>query len=141
MADKNNGIDWQWVNLALLGLVLLVVVLLVAISRDYETTRQTTRPRPSTGSTSRSNPDGLDCSAYRVAGRAAIKAVTVNPVIEKDMCWTSPPHGVYEAFVKTRSGSGGAAHWKITFNTYDARSGVYELCQDARTGAWECSRP
>ena len=122
-----------------IGVLLVMLFLVLAVELLDSGPKRRSTPRPSSGS--RSNPDKLACLEYRTVGKAAIEAVTVNPVIEKDMCWKDPPRGVYEAFVKTRSASGRSAHWKITFNSYNARSGVYELCQDARTGSWECQKP
>ncbi len=65
--------------------------------------------------------------------------MTVNPKIEKDKCWDDGGRAVYEAFVKTKDAAGRSAHFKFTFNGLDARSGIRQLCQDARTGSWECA--
>jgi hypothetical protein len=71
--------------------------------------------------------------------KAAIGAVSSNPVVEKDMCSDDGSRAIYEAFVRTQGQSGQAAHFKFTFKGLDARSGIQQLCQDARTGAWECA--
>ena len=79
-----------------------------------------------------------NCADLRIVAQAAIAATTVDPAVEKDLCSDDGRHAVYEAFVKTRGQAGKAAHFKFTFNGLDARTGLSQICQDARTGDWEC---
>lgn len=112
------------------GLVLFVLVLIYAAVAGTNT-----GPTPTEARTS--NDDQI-CSDLRSVSRTAIEGISANPVVEKDMCSNDGARAIYEAFVKTRGQSGRAAHFKFTFNGLNARSGLQELCQDARTGIWEC---
>lgn len=80
----------------------------------------------------------INCSELRTVGMAVVESFVEAPRVEKDSCWDDGGRAVYEAFVKTEGVSGRPSHWKFTFKTLNARSGIYELCQDGRIGTWEC---
>lgn len=86
-------------------------------------------------------PAGINCEELRYVAKGAMEAVTVNPAIERDTCWDDGGRAVYEAFVRTAGQSGRLGHFKYTFRGLDVRSGLAEVCQDVRTGEWECLTP
>ena len=119
--------------------VLLLLAIIGALGLFVWMVKSTGQPATSTprAAAAVNNPTP-QCADLRAVSRAAIEAVSQQPVYEKDMCSDDGRSAVYEAFVRTRGQSGRPAHVKFTFNGLDARSGIRQMCQDARTGQWEC---
>jgi hypothetical protein len=80
------------------------------------------------------NPDGLDsCEGIARIGRLAVLARDQRAVFEKEACSQDGKHGVYEAVLES------GARFKVTFKSTNPHAGLHEICQDARTGSWECT--
>lgn len=110
--------------------VVLVIATLVALGCDS--------PSNPPGSPKATDPDGRTCREARTVAEAAIGATVVNPELGRDSCYQEAGQLIYEVFAATRSEPGKPAHFKFTFHGQSVQSGVKELCQDARTGVWEC---